>query len=238
MYLNACNPVKSEKPDRQIHRSETEETLSSSPQVYIPRTLALYPGHERIPSLCSELDGVRIHTDRRDPQGQVRLKIRNKPHVNESLPQGKEELPPVVSIGVGVSEKPPGGTAGQNMTLSKVQCLNHGTENLTAVETGKWTILCSRGTFLILLRHKQTGAAPGGSRGSRAPDVELVTSGERTPYRSAQAGHPRRRSGPPSRRDGRRSPGTPSKHRCSGSSDWHGYPGHPFGSKHTSSGFV
>ena len=46
-----------------------------------------------------------------------------------------------------------------------------------------------------------------------------------------------RRRCPPSRRAGRRSPGTPSRRRCWGSSGWSDCPGHPCGLKHTSCGF-
>ena len=102
MDLDACNPVESKKPDRQVHYSETEKTPPGSPHVNIPGTLALDPGHERVPPLRGELDGICIHPGSRHPQTQVRLKVRDEAHILEGLAHGKEELPSVVPVRVGV----------------------------------------------------------------------------------------------------------------------------------------
>ena len=100
MDLDPRYPVKSKNPYRQIHHSETEETLPGGEHVDIPGTLALELRHEGVPTLCSELNGVRIYASGWHTQRQVRLKIRDKPHVNEGLSQGKEKIPTVVAIGV------------------------------------------------------------------------------------------------------------------------------------------
>ena len=86
----------------------------------------------------------------------MRLKVRDESHVNQRLAQGKEELPSVMTIGIGFPKKPAGGTAGQDMALAKVESLNDSTENLAAVQAGERALLGNGGSFLTPLRHRHT----------------------------------------------------------------------------------
>ena len=110
----------------------------------------------------------------------MRLKVGDEPHVNEGLAQGKEELPAVVTVGVGVPEKSPGRAASEDMVFPQVQGLNHGAENMTAVQA-KGPDSGAEVRFLLFFDISRPKVAPGGSLGTRAPDVGSVTSGEQPP---------------------------------------------------------
>ena len=155
--VDAGNPVEGEEPEAQVDRSQVDEQVTRIDHVHVPGTLALDPGHERVPPGRRELDGIGVHPGGRHCQRQVRLKVRDEAHVNEGLPQGKEDTPDgYARWGLEFRKNLRAVRLVRVWPSLKVQGLDDGAENLPAVQPGERTLLGNGGTFLTLLRHQKT----------------------------------------------------------------------------------
>ena len=132
--IEAGDPVETAEPEGQVDCRQTDETPPSSDHVYFPGAFALDLGHESVPPLSGELYRIRIDLGGWHPQGQVGFKVGDEAHILEGPAQGKEELFPVMPVGVGVPEEPSGGPAGQDVTFPQVHGINHGAKYLPAVQ--------------------------------------------------------------------------------------------------------